>query len=167
MAYLTVPISIFKHLQKPFIFLVLFFSAPTCHAGSLYDFFVGGAIKNLAKLYVRTSNLPKLKAKYIKQITKMKEDKFRKHYMLFYDVYQELPPDLRQKFVFTDATTKTEVIQKIDTLKKKDLIIIINKIPSDFILRKTRYYSNKQRDPAPNAPEKNEMQIWKNIIHKA
>ncbi len=146
--------------------LLLIFPANSYAKGSLYDFVVGGTIKTLAKIYVKTSNLTKLKSKYIKKITNMKDDKFNKYYMQFYDVYKELPPDLKQKYVFTDQVTKAEVIQKIDTVNKRDLIGIINKIPSDFILRKTKYYLHKSHEQSPHRPVVNEMFLWRSIIQK-
>ena len=152
---------------KLIIFLLLLVLPSNSYARcSLYDFVVGGTIKTLAKIYVKTSNLPKLKAKYIQKITNMKEDKFHKYYTRFYDVYKELPPDLKQKYVFTDKVTKAEVIHKIEAVNKRDLIGIINKIPSDFISRKTKYYLHKSHEQSPHRPVVNEMFIWRSIIQK-
>ena len=152
-------------LKKSIIFILLFVSVPNCYAQpSLYDFVVGGTIKTLARVFIKTSNLPKLKDKYIRMIEKMKEEKFQKHYTQFYDVYKELPPDLKEKYVFSDKATKQEVIHHIETVNKRDLMVIISKIPSEFIVNKTKYYTHKpQNQPAPQV---NEMFLWRSIIQK-
>lgn len=154
-------------LLRLILFILFLILAPDCYArGSVYDFVVGGTIKNLAKIYVETSNLTKIKSKYIKKIVNMREDKFLKYYNQFYEVYRELPSDLKQMYVFTDKTTKSEVLKRINTVNKKDLIVIINKIPSDFILRKTRYYLHKPHNQPPKQPIVNEMFLWRSIIQK-
>ncbi len=152
---------------KLILFCALFLCAPNCYAkSSLYDVVVGVAIKTLAKIYVKTSNLKKLKAKYIHKIAHMKDDKFKKNYMKFYEVYKELPIDIKAKYVFTDKTTKDEVIERIASVKKKDLIAIINKIPSEFILHKTRHYTKKPGSSSQPQPQVNEMFLWRSIIEK-
>ena len=149
------------------IILLLFVVPSTSYAkGSLYDFVVGGTIKNLAKLYVKTSNLPKLKAKYIKKIEGMREDKFQKYYLKFFIVYKQLPVDLKQAYTFPENATKSQVIEKIDHVKKRDLIIIISKVPSEFIVKQTKTYSHSPQDQLPGHGPVNEMFLWRRIIQK-
>ena len=148
------------------ILCLLLIPASDCHAGNLYDFVVGGTIKNLAKIYVKTSNLPKLKAKYIKKIANMKEDKFKKHYMKFYEVYKDLPTALKQKYVFTDTPNKAEIIHSIDTVNKRDLITIINKIPSDFITKKAKIYAQPSQEQLSNHSQMNGASIWGSLVQK-
>ena len=97
------------------VFLLLFAFPASSHANdTLYEFMVGGTIKNLAKIYVMTSNLPRLKAKYIKKITNMKEDKFQKNYRKFYAVFEHLPPAIKRGYNFTPNTSRAELIQAIN-----------------------------------------------------
>jgi hypothetical protein len=132
----------------------------------LYDFVVGGTIKNLAKIYVKTSNLPKLKDKYITKIMNMRDDKFRKYFMKFFVVYKQLPSDLQQTYVFTESTTKSDAIDLIHRVNKRDLIMIINKIPSEFIVKQTKNYSQPPKDQIPNSAQVNETFLWRRIIQK-
>jgi ATP-dependent protease Clp ATPase subunit len=131
----------------------------------LYDFIVGGTIKNLAKVFVKTSNLPQLKAKYTKMIAKMREDKFLKYYHKFYVVYTQLPADLRKDYVFTETITKQEVIAKIEHVDKRDLMKIISKVPSEFIVKQTKHYTSL-KDQLPANGQMNETFLWRRIIGK-
>ncbi len=153
-------------LPKLIIFILLLIFPSTSHAkASLYDLVVGGTIKNLAKIYVKTSNLPKLKAKYIKTIANMREDKFQKYYGKFLVVYKQLPADLKQAYVFTDNADKKEVIEKIQRVKKRDLMVIISKVPSEFIVKQTKIYT-PPKDQLPQNAHGNEMFLWRRIIQK-
>jgi hypothetical protein len=147
------------------LFLV-FFATASCVQASVYDLVVGGTIKNLAKIYVKTTNLSKLKAKYIQVITNMKEERFQKNYRKFFVVYKQLPTNLQQDYVFNENATKSEVINMIDRVNKRDIMKIINKVPCEFITKQTRQYSSPQA-PLPNQPSQvNETFVWKRIIQK-
>lgn len=151
---------------KIILFLLLITLPSTGHASlTLYDFFVGGTIKNLAKVFVKTANLPQLKAKYTKMIIKMREDKFQKYYQKFYVVYKQLPADLRHDYVFSERISKQEVIAKIDQVSKRDLMKIISKVPSEFIVKQTKHYTRPQ-DQMPANGQVNETFLWKRIIQK-
>jgi hypothetical protein len=152
------------------IFLLLLVIPSTGHAkGNFYDFMVGGTIKNLAKVYVKTTNLGKLKEKYKKVVLNMKPERFKKNFMKFFKVYKQLPPELQKDYVFTENTTKADVIALIDKTSKRDIIKIINKIPSDFIVDQTRHYSPPPQGsnlPQSQPPQVNEMFLWKRIMQK-
>ncbi|MDE2027274.1 MAG: hypothetical protein KGK03_07300 [Candidatus Omnitrophica bacterium] len=145
------------------VILLLLLLLPASYAqASLYDLIVGGTIKTLAKVYVKTSNLPKLKAKYIKKISGMREDKFRKYYMKFFVVYQQLPSNLKQTYAFTEKTTRSQVIRMINGVNKRDILTVINKVPTEFIVRQTRYYSHPPQHRVPAHPP--EMFLWRHIM---
>jgi hypothetical protein len=145
------------------IFSLIIVIPSTSHATTLREFLVGGTIKNLAKVFVKTSNLPKLKTKYINKIATMHEDKFRKYYTKFYVVYKQLPEDLKKSYVFTENATKAQIVAMIKKVDKQDLLVIIDKIPSEFIVDQTRHYSHpkgKGQEPV------DEKYLWKRIIEK-
>ncbi len=152
-------------MRLKLVFFILLFAYPSTSHASFFDLLIGGTIKNLAKIYVKTTNLPKLKAKYKTKIANMREDKFQKYYLKFFIVYKQLPDDLKKSYIFTENTTKSEVIEKIDRVNKKDLMKIINKIPCDFIVKQTRHYTPKDQIP-PNGEPVNEMFLWRRIIQK-
>lgn len=129
---------------------------------TLREFLVGGTIKNLARVFVNTSNLPELKSKYIKKIATMREDKFRKYYTKFYVVYKQLPSEIKESYAFSENATKTEVIAKIEQVKKRDLLAIISKVPSEFIVDQTNHYSRSKGKQGPV----DEKYLWKRIIEK-
>ena len=152
---------------KIFIFLfMLALPADSNAQVTMYDWVVGGTLKNLAKVYVNTANLPELKNKYIKKITNMRDDKFHKNYMKFYTAYKELPPDLKQHYIFTEQSTKINVIHTINVINKKELIAIINSVPSDFITKQTRNYMPQPQDMSPNQIRGEVMFLWSSLIQK-
>ncbi len=155
-------------LRSTIIIFLLFvlFPANGEAKGSIYDVVVGGTIKTLARVFVKTSNLPKLKAKYIKKIITMREDKFQKYYGKFFVVYKQLPDNIKQYYVFTENTSKTDVINMIDQVNKRDLLKIINKVPSEFIMQQTRQYYHPSQDHMPGNTSVNETFLWKKLIQK-
>ena len=145
------------------IISVIILTPSTSHAMKLKEFLFFFSIKNMAKIFIKTSNLPKLKTKYIKMIEAMQEDKFRKNYMKFYVVYKQLPPDLKESYIFTEHASKTEIIRVIERVNKGDLLAIISKVPSEFIVDQTRFYTrpkDNQQEPV------DERYLWKRIIEK-
>jgi hypothetical protein len=151
--------TIFRTILSSLIIVI----PSTSHATTLREFLVGGTIKNLAKVFVKTSNLPKLKTKYINKIATMRDDKFRKYYTKFYVVYKQLPVDLKESYVFTENATKAEIVAMIKKVDKRDLLVIIDKIPSEFIVDQTKHYSRpkgKGQEPV------DERYLWKRIIEK-
>lgn len=148
------------------ILIILLFAFPSNSRAdaTLYDLVVGGTIKNMAKIYVVTSNLPKLKAKYVKKITTMKEEKFQKNYRKFYVVFEHLPPAIKQGYDFTPNTKRAELIQVINHISKKDLISIINKIPSEMITRQAKSYSQPKQVSGQASVD--EMFFWHRLVEK-
>jgi hypothetical protein len=150
----------------PILLIVLFFVFPAnAHAdGNLYDLVVGGAIKNLAKIYVATSNLPRLKAKYTNKLEHMREDKFEKNYRKFYVVYEHLPPSVKKDFDFKPNTSRAELIQAINRVTRHDLIVTINKIPSQMITRQAKSYAKPKQ--ITGQPRVDEKFLWHRIVEK-
>jgi len=148
------------------ILIILLFAFPSNSRAdvTLYELVVGGAIKNLAKIYVMTSNLPKLKAKYVKKITHMREEKFQKNYRKFYAVFEHLPPAIKQSYDFTPNTSRAELIRAINHASKKDLISLINKIPSEMITRQAKSYSRPKQLSGQASVD--EMFFWRRLVEK-
>jgi hypothetical protein len=149
------------------IFLLLFIFPSNSYAkASLYDLLVGGTIKNFARIYVKTSNLPKLKAKYVKKIANMREDKFQRNYMKFFTVYKQLPVDVKQTYIFPEKTTKSKVIDMIGQVNKRDLMAMISKVPSEFIVKQARCYSRPPQQELPENAPVNGIFLWRRIVQK-
>jgi hypothetical protein len=148
------------------ILITLLFAFPSDSRAdaTLYDLVVGGTIKNLAKIYIITSNLPKIKAKYVKKITNMREEKFQKNYRKFYIVFEHLPPAIKQGYDFTPNTSRAELILAINHVSKKDLISIINKIPSEMITRQAKRYSQPKQVHGHDSVD--EMFFWRRLVEK-
>jgi len=144
--------------------LLLFLPSNSYAQITLHDWVVGGALKTLAKIYVKTSNLPKLKSKYIRKIESMKVEKFSRSYKKFYLLYEQLPADLKQKYLFTDQSTKSDVIEVIDRINKKDLMAIINRIPGEFIVKQAIKYSPQSQNQLPAQPHA--IFLWRSIVQR-
>ncbi len=100
---------------------------------SAEDRVIGATFKTLAKAYVATTDIEKLKAKKIHRIEIMREDWFDEKYAEVYQVIRELPPKLQMKYGVTEGMTKERTIRIIRTLDKKALYEIIDNVPDTVI----------------------------------
>lgn len=127
----------FKRILPAFILIVSLagagFAADNITAE---DRIIGGAFKGLAKAYVATANIDKLKANNVRKIEIMKEERFRKRCAEVYAFAKEVPLKIRLKYGFTAQTTKAEAIRIIEKLDKPKLYEIIDNVPDPVIADK-------------------------------
>ncbi len=135
---------------------------------SFGDNSIAVTIKVLAKAFVETADLEKVKAKQIKSLSKMNETKFQKRYTEIYDALKDIPPELRTRYGVTEHMAKEEAIRNIRSLDKKDLVQIIDGIPDQVIIKYVKDYLRHKADQAKEQPLLRQIDaLWKKIIQKA
>lgn len=100
---------------------------------TVQDRVVGGAFKTMAKAYIATADVRKLKEDNIKRVERMREDWFAKKYAEVYRVIKDLPPELRTKYRVKEGMTRSQVVALIRSLDKKQIYEIIDKVPDPVI----------------------------------
>ncbi len=155
---------------KIFLLILLFLPGKVCaqNTADLGDYAIAGTIKILAKIFVQTADLEKIKTRQIKALSKMKEAKFQKRYAEIYNVLKDVPLELRIHFGITEHMTKTEAIKKIRHTDRNDLVEIIDKIPDPVIVK---YVRDCLRQKEYQLKDRIFLQqidsLWKKFIQKA
>lgn len=132
------------------------------------DKIIGSTFKTLAKAFVVTVDINKLKQVNIDKIKRIDEEKFRKRYIALYRVVKDLPFPLKASYKITEHMTKEQAEQIIDSLDKQKIYRIIDAVPDRIIVDQFRQYlgSAKQKLQRTNIVEQINK-LWNKIIKKA
>ena len=153
-----------------FFLILLFLPGKVCaeNVAGLGDYAIAGTIKTLAKIFVQTTDLDKVKTKQIKALSRLKEAKFQKQYTEIYIVLKDVPPELLRHYGMIEHMSKQEAIEEIQRIEKSDLIELINKIPDQVIVK---YVKDSLRQKACQLKDKIFLQqidsLWNKFIEKA
>lgn len=126
-----------------FIFVILICSQNALYAqdrASVMDHAVAVTFKTLAKGYVATVDLEKIKKNQIAHLNKMNDEKFKKHFQKVSLVLKSLPSEFRIKYGLKDSMTKEDITEKISRLDKKDINQMIDDVPDAFIVFQFKQY---------------------------
>ena len=135
---------------------------------SAQDRIIGSTFKTLAKAFVATVDINKLKKNNIDKLNKMDEGKFKKHYVKVYGVIKDLPDNLKARYLVAEDFTKEEAIKDIKSLDKKKLYEIIDSIPDTIIAQQFRQYLAKQADRIQKSNLAQQInKLWNKIIGRA
>lgn len=94
---------------------------------------VGMAVKSIAKGYIATADLEKLKETNIAKIENMDDKEFKTKYRKIYTELNEIPEDVRNDYGFTEDMEKKTAIEQMRSATKNDLYRIIDSIPDSYI----------------------------------
>lgn len=131
---------------------------------TVQDRVVGGTFKTMAKAYIATADIGKLKNSNIKRIESMRADWFNKQYAEVYALIKDLPPKLRKKYDVRPGMTKAEAITIIRSLDKKQIYAIIDQVPDPMINQQfNAQFSGKENDTDTGLMDRVHM-IWGRVI---
>ena len=131
------------------------------------DYAIASSIKTMAKAYVQTADLEKLKAKHLKSLSRMTELRFHRHYAQIYNFLKGIPLSVREEYGLKQDMTKEEALKEIRRVDKNDLFSIINVIPDEVIVKAVRNYLHQAyKSDSQNAFEQINS-LWKKILQKA
>ena len=155
-----------------FFILVIF----VCSQNALYaqdrvsaiDHLTASTFKALAKGYVATVDLERIKKDQIARLNKMNDQKFKKHFQKVSLVLNSLPSELKIKYGFKDPMTKEDVVKEIGELDKKNLNQMIDDIPETFIIFQFRQYlAGLKEDFGQNNIVRKIHEFWDKITPQA
>ncbi len=155
---------------KILLAVLLFLPGKVCADGinELSDHAIAATIKTLAKAFVQTVDLEKFKAKHIRSLSRMTEEKFQKRYIEIYGVLKDIPAELRIKYGVAERLDRTQAIRDIGHLDKTDLAQIIDGIPDQAVIKHVKIYIRKNVDQAKDQIFLQQIDsLWKKITQKA
>ena len=121
-----------------FIVFVSTFTGAVAQAadqGGMTDAVVGSTFKTMAKAYVVTADLEKIKAQSVKRLGSMSDELFQFKYTRFYRVLGDLPEAVRLQFGLTSGMSRQRAISVVRGMDKKKLAQIIDAIPNATVAR--------------------------------
>jgi hypothetical protein len=127
---------------------------------STEDLIVGSTFKTLAKLFISSQNKDRL----IDSLTRMDEQKFQRRYTRVYAVIKDSTAILN-RYGFKQDTTKTNIISKIKTMDKKEMLAVIDSISDTAITRQFRLYLLERKQTLENSNSVEQMVgMWNRLI---
>ncbi len=131
------------------------------------DRIIGSTFKALAKAFVATADINRLKKNNIEKINKMNEEKFRKRYSGVYKIIKDLPVKLKVSYGITEAMSKGQAIRDIELLDKKKIYESIDSIPDTIIASQFKQYlSNKGHEIRKSSIVEQINNFWNKIMEK-
>lgn len=133
---------------------LFFFLASSCSLifaedkASPSEALIGSTFKILAKAFVATTDIEKIKKENIAKLNKMDEEKFRARYAEVYQVIKSLPPGLKAEYAISPEMTRQQAIKDIKSFNKQKLYLMIDSVPDTIIARQFRQYLSQQGQAA-------------------
>ncbi|MCR4338154.1 MAG: hypothetical protein NUV91_10155 [Candidatus Omnitrophica bacterium] len=129
------------------------------------DKIISATFKTLAKAFVATTDIEKLKKKNIDKLNKMDEEKFKKKYAETYKIIKDLPAPLKTRYGIIDKMTKEHAVRNIHSLDKKKTYEIIDAIPDAIIAREFKESLEKEKEQMKNSNVVEQIQkSWNRMI---
>ena len=131
------------------------------------DMIIGSIFKSLAKAFVTTTDINKLKKDNIDKLNKMDADKFRRRYAKVLEVIKDLPSDFQISYGVSEQMTKEEVIKDIESFDKKKINEAIDSIPDTIIVKQfKKYLSEKKQEIQKGKLAEQINKFWNKIVDK-
>jgi len=111
------------------------------------DKVIASTFKMLAKGFVFTVDLNKLKQENIARISAMKDEKYKRRYLKAFTLMEELPAGILEQYGLSENMTKEAAIKAVNRLNKEKVYILIDNVPDALIAREfRRYLSSVKQD---------------------
>lgn len=132
------------------------------------DKVIASTFKVLAKGFVFSVDLNKLKQENIARISAMKDEKYKQKYLKAFTLMEELPPGVLEQYGLNINTTKEAAIKAVRRLNKEKIYILIDNVPDVVIAREFRkYLSSVKQDINESGLITQINSFWDKAVKKA
>jgi hypothetical protein len=134
---------------------------------NIEDMIIGSMFKILAKTFVVTVDIDKLKKNNIEKLNKMDEEKFKRRYAKVYEGIKDLPNELKVSYGITEHMPKEQVIKDIESFDKEKIYETIDSIPDKIIATQFKQYlSEKQQEMRKSNLVEQINKFWDKMTEK-
>lgn len=134
----------------------------------LDDRIIASTFKGLAKAFVASSDIKKLKKDGIAKLEKMDEEKFKARYRKVFAVIKNLPPMLRLQYGITENLPPQQAIVNIRLLDKNRIYEAIDAVPDAVIAAEFKRYLYQKEQGVKNSPTIESInKLWNRIIARS
>ncbi len=115
------------------LLIIFLFLRPSLAEAGLGEKVISSTVKTVVKTAVAVTNLEKTKKKLVNKLDAMDEEEFRVRYAEFYKLIKDLPEDIKTTYKVTPYMTKDQMVKNINSVNKKEIYAIINRIPDKTV----------------------------------
>jgi hypothetical protein len=127
--------------------VVLLFQIPVfAENATIKQKVVGKTIKVVARIAIATTNIEKMKKRFIRKFELMGDKEFRKKYIKFYESIKDMPEDIKNTYNITPQMTREQMIENMSSLNKKKIYKIIRSIPDKTVAVLFKEYRREMRE---------------------
>lgn len=106
---------------------------------------VGKTIKIVVRISIATTNIKKIKKRFVNKLRLMGDEEFRMQYAKFYELIKDMPQDIKTIYKVTPAMTREEMIENIESVDKKKIYKILSSIPDKTVAELFKEYRMEMR----------------------
>jgi hypothetical protein len=129
----------------------------------LGDKMIASSVRVMAKTYVRTTNLKKLKRTHIERIKQQDDDTFHTYYTHTLDVIKN-SPRLKGEFALDENMSRQQAMERLQKIDKDTLCRIIDAVPDSVIAVRFRAYTASRNDELKGKDVTQRIETgWKSI----
>lgn len=132
----------------------------------LEDRLIALTFKGLAKAFIATADIEKLKETNIHKIKNMPEEKLQRKYAKVYDTLKTCP-GLAATYGITQNLSREDIIKKLELLDKKQMYEIVGAVPDEFIAGQFKEYVSSKGQQIHKDLSGQIKQLWSRITEKA
>jgi len=135
---------------------------------NLGDKLIASTFKTLAKTFVASADMDKLKTENICKLNKMDEAKFRRRYAKAYAIIKGLPLETRLQYGISEEMTKEQAVRNIASINKPDIYRLIDHIPDAVIVVEFRQYLSRTKQQIQDNNSITQVKkLWGKMIAKS
>lgn len=151
------------------LFLQRYACAQENQDARMEDKIIASTFKNIAKAYVEVSDIQQLKKNNIEKMEKMDEDRFRTRYAKYYEAIRALPPGIKGAYGINEEMNKQQVIEKIKSLNKNEICVLIDAVPDEIIAQRFKEYlivKKKKLEAQESTILEQVRNFWERIVKR-
>lgn len=134
---------------------------------TLRDRVIGAAFKGLASTYLAAYDMEKGKKEAIGRLEAMSDEAFVKDYAEVWPVLEGLPENLRTQSGISNTMTRSQLIARVQEIKKEELRGLINAVPDEAISREFDAYAARTGDKLRHSDPVLQIQkAWQQVMDK-
>lgn len=118
---------------------------------AMHERLIGATIKNLAKAYVIVADIDKLRKTNVEKLEGMNDDAFKKRYLRIFELFRDLPKNVKKMYGVSEITTRAEAITLVKTWDKAKIRSFIDTLPDKVITKHFKSYLKRRREALNNS----------------
>ena len=127
---------------------------------------ISAVLKSLARAFIATADIEKIKRENIAKIERMRQDKFEVRRAKIMQAVKDMPAPIKEKYLLSENMSKDDAIMAIYLLDKKRLYEIIDAAPDAMLARLFKEHVSRTSQQIQSSQLAVQIRkIWDNFIN--